>query len=328
MPYDSIISRTDADALIPTEVSSEILKALPEYSAVMRLAKRLPNMSRYQRSIPVMNALATAYFVNAGRAHDDTRKKQTTDVSWENITLYAEEIAAIVPISEAVLDDADYDIWAEVKPSVQEALGIAFDNAVLWGTNAPTVWPDDLLTVVTAAGHLIADTVGDDLYDAIMAENGLFAAIEADGFAHNGHLGHLSMKSRLRGLRDSNGVPIFVQTMQEASTYALDGSPIIFPKTGIASVNYPLVTGDWDKLVYAIRQDITFKIFDQGVIQDADTGAITLNLMQQDCVAMRVVMRCGWQLPNPINRINSNATTRCPFAMLYDANGSGSGSGS
>jgi len=33
-------------------------------------------------------------------------------------------------------------------------------------------------------------------------------------------------------------------------------------------------------------------------------------------VALRAVMRLGWQLPNPINRINPNDATRYPFAVL------------
>jgi len=33
-------------------------------------------------------------------------------------------------------------------------------------------------------------------------------------------------------------------------------------------------------------------------------------------VALRVVMRLGFQLPNPINRVNATAATRYPFAYL------------
>ena len=38
------ILRTDAEALIPVEVASEIIQGVPQYSAVMQLATRLPNM--------------------------------------------------------------------------------------------------------------------------------------------------------------------------------------------------------------------------------------------------------------------------------------------
>ena len=77
-----------------------------------------------------------------------------------------------------------------------------------------------------------------------------------------------------------------------------------------------MISGDFSELVYSIRQDITFKIFDQGVIQDPSTGEIKYNLMQNDMVALRAVMRLGWEIPNPINAMVPDKTKRCPFAIL------------
>ena len=56
----------------------------------------------------------------------------------------------------------------------------------------------------------------------------------------------------------------------------------------------------------------------EAVIQDG-SGTIVYNLAQQDMVALRAVMRLGWQLPNPINRVNTNASTRYPFSVLAPA---------
>ena len=45
MTQDALyISRTNADALIPTEVSSEIIQNMPTSSAALRMFKQLPNM--------------------------------------------------------------------------------------------------------------------------------------------------------------------------------------------------------------------------------------------------------------------------------------------
>ena len=57
------------------------------------------------------------------------------------------------------------------------------------------------------------------------------------------------------------------------------------------------------------------KIFTEGVVQDPSTGEIVYNLMQNDMVALRAVMRLGWEIPNPINGIESDKTKRCPFAI-------------
>lgn len=323
MPYNSLISRTDAAALIPEEVSREIIKGVVTVNPVLTLARRLPNMSRKQRRMPVLNALATAYFVNG-----DTGLKQTTELDWTNKYIEAEEIAAIAPIPEAVLDDADYDIWGEVRPALEEAFGVAIAQAVFYGTNIPATWTTNLgaaglVAGATAAGHVVSLAGYTDLYEAIMSESaggndGVLMLLEADGFMATGHVAHMSMRGKLRGLRDSNLQPIFTRSMQDQTRYELDGSPIYFPRDGsIVAASSLMVSGDWSQLVYAIRQDITYKVLTEAVIQDA-AGNIVYNLAQQDMVALRAVMRLGFALPNPLNRMNTDANTRYPFSVLTD----------
>lgn len=77
-----------------------------------------------------------------------------------------------------------------------------------------------------------------------------------------------------------------------------------------------MIGGDFKQLVYSIRQDITYKIFTEGVIQDPSTKEIVYNLMQNDMVALRAVMRLGWEIPNPVNLMEKNKTKRCPFSVL------------
>lgn len=313
MPYNSLIDRTDAAALIPEDVSREIIQSVPESSNVLRLARRLPNMTRKQQRVPVLSLFPTAYFVDG-----DTGLKQTTEQQWTNKYINAEEIAVIVPIPEAVLDDADYDIWGEVRPRAVEAIGKVIDGAVLIGTNAPSAWPDDLKTAATAAGNnVVLGSVGADLYDDIMDEGGLLSKVELDGFMVNGHLAHMTMRGKLRGLRDLQGQPIFKREgMQGASQYTLDGDPVAFDRLGgFTAADALMFSGDWNQLVYSIRQDITYKVLDQAVIQD-NTGAIVYNLAQQDMVALRIVIRLGWQLPNPMTQLQQTEANRYPFSVL------------
>ena len=311
MPFNSVITRGDAEALIPEEVSREIIQGVPQASSIMQLARKLPNMTSNQKRLPILASLVTAYFVSG-----DTGLKQTSKQAWDKKFIDAEELAVIVPIPEAVLDDSDYDIWGEVMPRMIEAFGIAFDEAVFYGTNAPQNWPDDILTAATGAGHIVAFGTGVDIYEDIMGVNGTLALVEEDGFNVTGHVAALTMKARLRGLRDANGVPIFMRTMQETTRYELDGVDCVFPKNGgVDAAQSLLISGDWSQLVYAIRQDVTYKVLTEAVIQDT-AGNIIYNLAQQDMVALRAVMRLGWQLPNPINRVNPNEATRYPFAIL------------
>jgi len=311
MAYNKVIDRNDATALIPEEVSREIVQGVAETSACLRLFRRLPNMSRKQQRIPVLSVLPTAYFVNG-----DTGLKQTTEQAWENKYLNAEEIACIVPIPEAVLDDADYDIWAEVRPRIVEAFGVVIDAAILFGTNAPASWPASILDGATSAGHVVALGTGADIYDDIMGENGVISLVEEDGYMVNGHIAAMTMKARLRGLRDTTGQPIFVRSMQDRTRYELDGEPMEFPANGAFDVTQALMfSGDFRQAVYAMRQEITYKVLTEAVIQD-NTGAIVYNLAQQDMVALRAVMRLAWQVPNPVTRLQPTEAQRYPFAVL------------
>ncbi len=321
MGYNSIIDRTnDAGALVPEDVSREIIKNVPVNSFVMEKARRLPDMPRNVRRLPVLSALPSAYFVSEAPTG---AIKQTSEASWENVYLTAAEIAVILPIPESLLDDVDYPIWSEVSPLIQEAFGAVFDGAVINGTNIPSDWATNLggsglIDRCTTAGHVVSAADCADLYDAILSEGGVAGLVEADGFNVTGHIAALTMKAKLRGVRSTTGEPIFNTNPTQAGQMLLDGVPIAFPANGVINPSTALmISGDWSKLVYAIRQDLTFKVFTEGVITDASTPRqIQYNLMQDDMVALRAVMRIGVALPNPINRANATKGTRCQFAVL------------
>lgn len=337
-----IITKNDAEALVPEDVSKEIFKSTVENSVVLSLGRKLANMSAGQRRIPVMSALPMAYWVDGtpGDPADSPSGsntlgfKQTTSAEWKNKYIYAEEIAVIAPIAIATLEDAAYDIWGEIKPYIGEAFGAVIDAAVLHGTNAPSSYPTDIIAAAIAAGNYLS--LGDigDLYDDIMGYDatndtpGLISHVELDGYLPNGFVSGVTMRGRLRGLRDSkSGLPLFRPAIEGMTAgtapYTIDGTPTYFPMNGGFDEDEALmIAGDWSKLVYAFRTDLTYKVLTEAVIQDPDTGNIIYNLAQQDMVALRCYMRWGWQVPNPINRISAVEATRYPFSVLLPSTGS------
>ena len=307
----SIIDRSGAESLIPTQESNEIIQGAITQSAVLSRGRRLANMTSRQYKMPVLDMLPIAYFVNG-----DTGQKQTTKQQWDKKYITAEEIAVIVPIPEAVLDDSEYDIWAEVRPRITEAFGKVIDSAILFGVNKPTSWRNDVVATATAAGAIVTLGSADNLYDKIMSEDGVIAKVENCGYFVNGHMADISMRAKLRGLKNTNGDPLFKSDLQGSTQYALDGSPMVFPNNGAFDKSKALmISGDFSQLVYSIRQDITFKLFTEGIVQNTD-GSIAYNLMQNDMVALRAVMRLGWEIPNPINSVEKNKEKRCPFAVM------------
>lgn len=306
------IDRTGAEALISEEVSNEIIQGVAEQSAVLRMGRKLPNMSKKKYRMPVLDMLPVSYWV-AG----DTGFKQTSKMAWKNKYIIAEELAVIIPIPEAVLDDADYDIWGEVRPRAVEAMGKKIDGAILFGDDKPDTWRDDIVTGATSVGNVVTFSASDDLYDKIMAEDGAIAKVEEAGFFPSGHMADVTMRAKLRGLKDSTGQPIFKSDMQGSTTYSLDGSPIDFPRNGAFDKSKALmITGDFSQLVYSIRQDVTYKLLTEATIVDPSTKEVIYALAQQDMVALRIVMRLGWEVPNPINSMKSKEAERFPFAIL------------
>lgn len=327
--FNSLINRTDASALIPEEAMREIFQTAAQQSVVGRLARRLPNMARGVLRMPILSVLPEVYFVGEGGRSPQTfdEVKQTTEAAWANKYINAEELACIVVIPENVLDDADYDLWAEIRPQIGAAIGAKIDSAILFGESnvtVPAAWPDGIILGMPVAHRIALGAVG-DLYDDIMGVGGVFSKVEEDGFLVNGILGALSMRASLRSLRDGGtGIPLFVQDMRASTPYTLDGNQFEFPINGGFDPTVALmIAGDWKQLVWAVRKDITFKVLTEGVITDnASPRAIVHNLAQDDMIALRVTFRMGWELPNPVNRVQATEADRYPFAALTPAPGS------
>ena len=314
MPYNNLVSRTSAQALIPEVVSNDILGGLTNQSAALTLFRQV-RMSTNQTRMPVLSALPTAYFVNG-----DTGLKQTTQVDWANKYLNVEELAAIVPIPEAVLDDLAFDVWGSTMPLLTDAIARAIDAAVFFGTNKPASWGGAIVTDATSAGNVVNRSVGTPRTDkAGLAGyfSDAFAQVEADGFAVDGIAANVSYRGLLRNTRDANG-----QLLGEVTPDSIYGVPVKYPMRGLWPASgvgaAEAVVGDFSQAILGIRQDITYKVITEGVIQD-NTGVIQYNLPQQDMVALRVVFRCAFQTANTINYDNGTAGTRYPFSVVKQA---------
>jgi HK97 family phage major capsid protein len=306
MSYNETIDRTGAEALIPEEFSNDVISAATEASAALNLFPRV-TMSSKTRRLPVLAALPVAYWVDG-----DTGYKQTTKAEWEKKILTAEELATIVPIPEAVLDDADFDIWGDLKPRIAEAIGRLVDSAVLFGTDKPASFGQDLYHGAEGAdnvAYLGTNSQGDG--GVAQDLNDVMALVEADGFDVNGFIAPRTFRAILRGARDTLG-----QKLLDVSQNEIEGQPLRYVASGLWD-NADLFAGDFTKGVLGVRRDISYKMLTEAVIQDPATGDIVYNLAQQDMVALRVTFRCAWQVANPVTRSNPDEATRFPFALLH-----------
>ena len=307
MPYDSLISRADAAALIPEDVSEVMLGNLTNESLALQAFQRIP-VAQSQTRLPVLSALPTAYFVNG-----DTGLKQTTEVNWTNKYLNIEELATIVPVPEAVLDDLNFDVWGRIRPLVEQAIARVLDAAVVFGTNKPASWPDAIVTGAVNASNVVARGTNAAAAGGIVGDlSDVAAKLEEDGYDPDTWAAVRTLRGRLRQARSTAGEAlddVFAEELRSGMIYPMRG---LWP-TGASVAE--VVAMQRDQFVLGVRQDFTYKVLSEAVIQD-NTGAIIYNLAQQDMVAMRVVFRVGWQVANTINYDNANGATRYPAAVL------------
>jgi len=310
--YNSLTSRTEAQPLMPEEVSNKFLEGLSNKSAVLETFTRIP-VGRAQVRLPILSALPSAYFVSG-----DTGQKQTTEVNWDNKYLNIEEVAVIVPIPEAVLDDAAMPIWDQVRPLCEDATGRAIDAAVFFGTNKPSSWGTAIVTQATTAGN--SGTIGTNagsIGGIVADQNDVLTQVENDGYDPTSGVAARSIRGKVRQARNSYG-DRFAEISVTKDTAEIDGVSYTFPMRGqwpTAGTTARAVMYDPVRFVCGVRQDVTWKLLDQAVLTDA-AGSITLNLAQQDSVALRLVMRVGWQVANVINYDNATENTRYPAGVL------------
>lgn len=128
------VTRENAGALITPEESNQIIQSVVEKSIALKMMTRLPNMGTNVREYPIMDSYPMAGFVDG-----DSGLKMTTNMQWKKDKIVAGEIAAIVAIPDNVVADSNYDIFAQMRPRLEEAAGRVVDEAIfLARINRPT----------------------------------------------------------------------------------------------------------------------------------------------------------------------------------------------
>lgn len=306
--YNQTIGRDDTQ--VPEPIVNEIIQELPGASVLLNRARQVRMSSKTSKQ-PVLSALPDAYWVNG-----DMGLKQTTKAEWDNLVITAEELAALVVVPDAVIDDSSIPIWSEVRPLLTEAIGRKVDEAGLFGIDKPASWPTAVVPGAIAAGNVVEAGSGTDL--AVDVAN-LGKLLARDGFSANGFATAPGFNWELVGLRSAQGAPIYTPSLAAGAPSTLYGYPLNEVTNGAWDADdATLLAADWRKFVVGVRQDITFSISDSAVITDS-AGKVIVNAYQQDSKIMRVVFRVGFQVANPLTRVGG--ASRYPAAVLTPADG-------
>jgi HK97 family phage major capsid protein len=311
--YNTHVGRTvsGSDPLVPEPLAAAIIQEAPKASAALSLCNKTILSSKTNR-MPVLDVLPVAYWVGG-----DTGMKQTSLQQWKNVVMVVEELACIVPIPEAYLDDADVPLWDQVQPRITEAVGQVIDLAILWGINKPTTWGEAVFPGAGKSQHFIVQGANVDLGVDVSK---LGAMMAQTGYTVNGFAAQPGMSWQLVGMRSAQGAPIYQPDMTAGpggTLYGYDLSEVNNGSWQLGLAGAVMLCGDFTKSIIGMRKDISFKMFTEGVISD-DTGKVILNLMQQDSVAMRMTMRLAYATVNPVTIMQpgSAITARWPFGAI------------
>lgn len=315
MSYNNIIDRAGSVAMMPEEIAYNLIKDLNNESVVLQAFTQIP-VTRGQVRMPVLSALPMAYFVGA-----DTGLKQTTQQDWKNKYLNVEEIACYVPIPEAVLEDVEVDVWAEVEPKLKNAIARTLDAAVLFGEGAPGTWPEAITKALKVVGNFATRGTASTANGGIAADiANAITTMEEQGFAHDYVAAVVGLRGKLRNARDTLG-----QHLPEVNAEEVYGSPVAYPARGLwpaaaGGENPTMLFLEKEQFIAGVRTDIDLTLMDQAVLQDNE-GNIIYNLAQQDLVALRARFRVGWQVSNQITYDQPAENKRYAGAMLLSPKG-------
>lgn len=314
------INRAEAEALLMRQDGREIWQQAAQASAALR-SFRTVSMGKKMTRYPVAAALPNASFITGEDIGDPDARKPVQSASWTHRDLVAEEIAGILLIPENVIDDAEpeFDLWAELRPRVGEAVGRTLDRAVFFGTNAPASWPVGIVPGAIAAGNVV--TEGDSGVDLAEDINLTMAEVEEDGYDPTTAYARRTLRARVRGLRDTQGAPIYVATLAEGGRLvpSIYGMGFEYVTNGAwDNAEATLVAGDPNFAMLGLRQDLTFKFLTEATVTVNVGGTPTLiSLAENDLVGLRFKMRVGFQTAEvPTAEGGEDAY---PFAVLQPA---------
>ena len=151
--------------------------------------------------------------------------------------------------------------------------------------------------------------------------NATVALVEDDGYDPGVMYGKRSLAGRVRGLRDANNAPIFVQTLSEQGR--LVPSILQVPTEWVRNGSWDsavatAIVGDPNYAILGIRQDLTYKFLDQAsVTVDVDSTPTLISLAENDLLGLRFKMRVGFQTAQTPTA--DGGASAYPFGVLIPA---------
>lgn len=308
MPYNSI---SKPAPYVPENIIQAVMDDVETASVVLSLGRRL-NVPTSNNVIPLPITLPEAYWTDGQRPEP----KQTAHMEWSREQLRVYELAALMLIPDAYIEDASVPIWDEVRPYITQAISRKLDAAVLFGNDKPA---DDLVSIyehAARAGNLIGippEPEPPAERDVVPYVLRAMRMVGEDGFSVTGLATRPGFQWEVAAGR--------VNTLQFDPSQPISGRLFGLPfatnnNGGWDESKADLIAGKWDNLYVGVRRDIQIELTNTGVIRDPSTGEVTVSAWQDDVTIMRVTFRAGWHVVNPATAQEPDTQKRSPFALL------------
>jgi len=250
--------------IVTDELAREIYDTLAQFGSWSTLGVRRlgTKVTRY----PVKTARSTAAFVltEGGAIPEDAAKAGTS------VNLTVEVIGALISVSRQLIDDAQFDVTADVMDDFTEAWNLRLDTAAFLGdgtADATYGGMTGLFNFGTAApagaGNVtVAQLDLEDFVRCLTAVDSVVLQRAARWWLHP------YMIARAVLVRDANGRSIFLTALESPTPKGIGsilGYPVtpvnVAPSTDGASQNIAAF-GDPQGLVVGVRTDFTFEASD------------------------------------------------------------------
>ena len=284
-----------AGLLIPEELRNEVLRiAELQYGLARREMLYLPFTGPGDtRKIPALGTSVSVFWTGEGV------KKNSTQPKFNIVTQTLKKLAAIVPMTEEILEDSAINLTQLIGALFAEAVAKEEDLQFFAGDG--TVWTGILNngsvnTVYQTVGG-IANLSADDLLK--MIDETPTGALAGAKFYMN-----RTVLSAVRKLKTATTLDYIFQNPGQGLPATIWNYPYelsdAFPKAAdvVDGSPYILFGNLKATCIFGDKQQLRVKLLEEATITDTD-GQTTVNLAEQDMVALRVVERVGYVIGLP-----------------------------
>lgn len=280
--------------LVPPQLLAEVNRFVETYGVARRDMRYLPfSGAGNERKIPALANSVSVFWVAEGGA------KPSTKPTFDLVTQTLKKLAAIVPITEELLEDSAINLISLLGELFGEAVAMEEDRVFFNGSVAAG---DPYNGILRATGVVNVDmTGGDDAADIDADDlNNLIYAVPRAVRELGKFYMHSTVFQVIQQLRSAVTGNYIVQSPVGDRPGTIWGRPYelldIMPDATLTANKSPFVAySNLQKTcVYGEKSGLRVKLLDQAIVQSAEESPSDLNLATQDMVALRIVKRVGY----------------------------------